>query len=168
MFVRATRPEDIPGLAAVERSAAQAFLQLPGLAWLADGDALDPAVHWSCMAMGCSWVAESAPGQVSGFICASLQGQALHIEELSVQREVQGRGIGRQLLDQVVGAARQRALREVTLTTFIDVPWNAPFYRRYGFTVIAGQDLGERLRGLLASEHAHGLTGRCAMRLPVD
>jgi len=157
------RPDDIAALAGIERSAAQAFLQLPGLAWLANGD----AVHWSCLAMGCSWVAESAQGQLSGFVCASLQNLTLHIEELSVLREAQGQGIGRQLLDQVVRAARQRAIHEVTLTTFIDVPWNSPFYAGYGFTVIAEQDLGERLRSLLASEHAHGLTGRCAMRLLV-
>ncbi|HYQ53823.1 MAG TPA: GNAT family N-acetyltransferase [Pseudomonas sp.] len=167
MLVRVTRPDDIAALAGIERSAAQAFLQLPGLAWLANGDALDDAVHWSCLAMGCSWVAESAQGRLSGFVCASLQNLTLHIEELSVLREAQGQGIGRQLLDQVVRAARQRAIPEVTLTTFMDVPWNSPFYARYGFTVIAEQDLGERLRSLLASEHAHGLTGRCAMRLLV-
>jgi hypothetical protein len=62
--------------------------------------------------------------------------------------------------------ARQAAYPAVTLTTFRDVPWNAPFYAPGVFNAerakAAGGTGGEK--GL---ETAHGLPPetRCAMRL---
>jgi GNAT superfamily N-acetyltransferase len=165
MLVRPARYEDVPQLMAVERSAAQAFVQRAELAWLAEGEILDGEAHQAFIGAGCSWVAENAQGQILGFICACQEGQALHIEELSVRREAQGQGIGRRLLDEVAAVARRKNLRQLTLTTFADVPWNAPFYARYGFEAMAHDQLDTRLRGVLANERAHGLEGRCAMRL---
>ena len=55
----------------------------------------------------------------------------------------------------------------MTLTTFRDVVWNAPFYAQSGFRVVEDDALCARLGGVLANEVAHGLPGerRCAMRL---
>ncbi|WP_286914674.1 MULTISPECIES: GNAT family N-acetyltransferase [unclassified Pseudomonas] len=165
MHVRPARHDDVAQLMAIERSAAHAFAQRPELAWLADAEVLGEDAHQRFIDSGCSWVAQAAQGQALGFLCASQQGQALHVEELSVRLQAQGQGIGRRLLDEAVAAARHRGLRELTLTTFADVPWNAPFYSRYGFEVIAHDQLGATLRARLADERAHGLKGRCAMRL---
>ncbi|HDS1818743.1 TPA: GNAT family N-acetyltransferase [Pseudomonas putida] len=168
MYIRPTLARDIPWLADVERSAAQAFAQLPALAWLAEGDVLDGAAHQHFVDAGASWLAEGAAGQILGFACARREQQALHIHEVSVRREAQGQGIGRMLLNRLVVEARIAGARELTLTTFADVLWNAPFYARYGFETIAEGLLCPRLRKILASENAHGLTGRCAMRLNID
>ena len=161
MLIRPTLTRDIPRLAEVERSAAQAFASLPALAWLAAGDVLDITTHQACVDAGATW-------QILGFACAGYEQQALHIHEISVRREAQGQGIGRKLLDQLVAVARASGARELTLTTFADVPWNAPFYRRYGFETLDEGLLCARLRQILASEAAHGLKGRCAMRLRID
>ncbi len=168
MLIRPTLTRDIPRLAEVERSAAQAFASLPALAWLAAGDVLDITTHQACIDAGASWLAEADTGQILGFACAGYEQQALHIHEISVRREAQGQGIGRKLLDQLVAVARASGARELTLTTFADVPWNAPFYRRYGFETLDEGLLCARLRQILASEAAHGLKGRCAMRLRID
>ena len=165
MRIRPTLEDDIHCLPGVERSAAQAFAGWPGLAWLAQGDVMDCAAHRAFVQAGGSWVAEDSAGHIVGFACARLAGQALHLHELSVRQEAQGKGVGRRLLQQVTDAARCAGVGELTLTTFVDVPWNAPFYARFGFEIIDEGLLGERLRGILASEHAHGLQGRCAMRL---
>ncbi|MFJ4430364.1 GNAT family N-acetyltransferase [Pseudomonas sp. NPDC089395] len=165
MLVRPARHEDVPHLMTIERSAAQAFAQRPELAWLAQGEVLDGATHQAFIDSRCSWVAEKAQGQLLGFICASLQDQALHIEELSVRLEAQGQGIGRRLLDEVVAVARRSGLQQLTLTTFTDVPWNAPFYARYGFEVSAHDQLSARLSAVMAGERAQGLEARCAMQL---
>ncbi|MNE62858.1 N-acetylglutamate synthase [compost metagenome] len=125
---------------------------------------MDCAEHRAFVEAGGSWVAEDPAGRIVGFACARLVGQALHLHEISVRQEAQGQGVGRRLLQQVENAARCAGVRELTLTTFVDVPWNAPFYARFGFEVIDEGLLGERLRGILASEHVHGLQGRCAMR----
>ena len=62
--------------------------------------------------------------------------------------------------------ARASGLAAVTLTTFRDVPWNAPFYRRVGFEVVDDPTPG--LAAVRAAERAEGLDGfgpRVAMRL---
>jgi hypothetical protein len=65
--------------------------------------------------------------------------------------------------------ARQQALRAVTLTTFRDLPWNAPFYQRLGFNVLAATEIDAHLVEALQAEIAIGFPSerRCAMRLPL-
>ncbi|MCG8295174.1 MULTISPECIES: GNAT family N-acetyltransferase [Pseudomonas] len=167
MTIRPTLAQDLTLLPALERSAAQAFRQYPALAWLADSDVMDEAEHARFQAEGGSWVAVNDQDQPQGFLCAAVVGDNLHIHELSVCQEAQGQGLGRQLLDQAIQTARAAGLRAVTLTTFAEVPWNAPFYARLGFEVLTTGHLDERLAAILAEERAHGLEGRCAMRLPL-
>ncbi|MBF8671903.1 GNAT family N-acetyltransferase [Pseudomonas putida] len=168
MRIRPTLEHDIQWLPDVERSAAQAFAARPALAWLAQGDVMGCEAHRAFVDAGGSWVAEGADGRILGFACARLEDQALHLHEVSVRREAQGQGVGRKLLQQVADAARQAGARELTLTTFADVPWNAPFYARLGFEVLDEGLLDARLQQVLAGERAHGLEGRCAMRLGVN
>ena len=58
-------------------------------------------------------------------------------------------------------------LSSLTLTTFRDVPWTAPFYARLGFDYVT--ELTPELRQKREDETAHGLAfdSRCAMRLPL-
>jgi hypothetical protein len=44
----------------------------------------------------------------------------------------------------------------VTLTTYRDVPWNAPFYARLGFVVVAEQDLSRGLVAIRVHERVAG------------
>jgi GNAT superfamily N-acetyltransferase len=68
-----------------------------------------------------------------GFAAATPVGGFLHLAELSVD-PVHGRiGVGRALIEAVDGLARRSGLAGVTLTTFRDVPFNAPFYAGLGF-----------------------------------
>ena len=82
---------------------------------------------------------------------------ATHIEQVSVHPSVAGRGIGRALIETAVAHARARGHHRVTLTTFADVPWNAPYYRRLGFDVVPPDDQGPDLRRLRAHEASIGL-----------
>ncbi|MCE1117137.1 MULTISPECIES: GNAT family N-acetyltransferase [Pseudomonas] len=167
MTVRPTLATDLPLLPTIERSAAQAFRQYPTLAWLADSEVMDEAAHAAFAGAGTSWVAVDAEDRPLGFLCATRVDAVLHIDELSVRQDAQGQGLGRQLLDRAVGVARQLGLQAVTLTTFGEVPWNGPFYQRYGFERLGDGALDQRLRAILAAERAHGLEDRCAMRLAV-
>ncbi len=45
----------------------------------------------------------------------------------------------------------------MTLTTYRDVPWNAPYYARLGFEVVADEDLGPGLRAVRELEVERGL-----------
>lgn len=77
-----------------------------------------------------------------------------HLEQLSVHPDAQRQGIGAALLAAVEQAVRQRGASVVTLRTFAEVPWNAPFYRRYGY---ADAELPVALRPLIDAEKALGL-----------
>ncbi|MEP9091767.1 GNAT family N-acetyltransferase [Enterobacter cloacae] len=164
--VRPTRPGDVTALPAIERAAGQRFRDYPELAWLAEGEVISAEQHLDYAERGLSWLA-LANDQPVGFILAELHVSSLFIVELSVHLDWQGKGIGRRLIACVADQARKRGLASLTLTTFRDVPWNAPFYARLGFEMIT--TLTPELREKREEETAHGLAydARCAMRLPL-
>jgi len=166
-LIRPARPADAATLPAIERSAAELFRLDPALAWLADSDVPDATQHLQAVEQGHVWIAENTAGQLAGFLRAVEIDNQLHVEELSVSQHFQGRGIGRKLLLDVIEHARRQQLEAITLTTFRDLPWNAPFYQRMGFVPLNEVDAGPRLSAVLNDEIAHGLPGerRCAMRL---
>ncbi|HDT6534852.1 TPA: GNAT family N-acetyltransferase [Enterobacter cloacae] len=164
--VRPTRPGDVTALPAIERAAGQRFRDYPELAWLAEGKVISAEQHLGYAERGLSWLA-LANDQPVGFILAETHVSSLFIVELSVHLDWQGKGIGRRLIACVADQARKRGLASLTLTTFRDVPWNAPFYARLGFEMIT--TLTPELREKREEETAHGLAydARCAMRLPL-
>ena len=52
----------------------------------------------------------------------------------------------------MIGDANNRGLSAVTLTTFCDIPWNAPYYERLGFSELPEPEWGPQLRALVALE----------------
>lgn len=133
--IRPTTLNDIAALPAIERAAAGRFRDFPALAWLADGEVISAEQHLGYVKRGLSWLA-LANDQPVGFILAEAHPSSLFIVELSVDLDWQGKGIGRQLIARVADHARRKGLTALTLTTFRDVPWNAPFYARLGFEMI--------------------------------
>ncbi|MFT4084282.1 MAG: GNAT family N-acetyltransferase [Nocardioides sp.] len=63
-----------------------------------------------------------------------IEGQC-HLEQLAVLPEHGRRGHGRALVDAVRAEAGVRGHRSVSLMTYAEVPWNAPFYATCGFVV---------------------------------
>ena len=77
--------------------------------------------------------------------------------------------MGRALLAHAADHAREEGLTALTLTTFTDVPWNAPYYARLGFRPLPEADLTPGLREIRRAEAAHGLNRwpRVCMRAPL-
>ena len=96
-------------------------------------------------------------GDPVGYAMVGLVDGHAHLEQLSVLPEHGGRGIGTALLDAVAAWATARGDAEVTLTTFRDVPFNAPLYAKRGFVELADADWTMAIRDLVAEEAAHGL-----------
>lgn len=82
---------------------------------------------------------------------------ALHIEQISVDPVAARRGIGRALIAHLAVLATEQGLTALTLTTFSEVPWNAPYYTRIGFRVLPEAELTEGLRTIRGDESQHGL-----------
>ena len=59
-----------------------------------------------------------------------------HLEQLAVHPDHGRRGLGTALVYAAAEAIAERGGESMTLLTFADVPWNAPFYRRLGFEIV--------------------------------
>jgi GNAT superfamily N-acetyltransferase len=93
----------------------------------------------------------------AGALFADVVDGNAHIGQVSVHPRHGHRGIGRTLIEFVKGWATGQGLPALTLTTFTDVPWNGPYYRRCGFRPIPESELGPELAALLGAERARGL-----------
>jgi GNAT superfamily N-acetyltransferase len=161
--IRLAADNDVASIVEVEKSADEAFLATEH-ANAPDSPPTDLQAYRRLVASQSAWVAE-LDGTLVGSAVAERTPDALHVLELSVRKDCQRRGIGQRLMLAVIDAARARGDAAVTLTTFRNVIFNAPFYRTLGFEVIDAPS--SRLRAILAAEIAHGWKDRCAMRLAI-
>lgn len=102
------------------------------------------------------WVA-LADGQVVGFALARMLGADAYLEEIDVRPEWSGHGLGGALIAAVSAWAGQQGAVRLTLITFRDVPWNAPWYWRQGFRELPLATLPAPLLAMWQAEAAHGL-----------
>ena len=153
--VRPALAHELAALAEIERDAGQRFATVPELAGIPEV-AVPPGALAAALARGQVWVATVA-ATIVGFAYAEILDGAVHLEELDVSSAWGRRGIGRALVEAVVADARRRGLPAVTLSTFRDVPWNAPFYARLGFRVLERAMLTPGLAALAAHEARRGL-----------
>lgn len=158
--VRLARPTEADTLRAIERDAATAFAEL-GLT-IDDTSALDDAALARSLDAGLLFVAPDRDDVPVGFVCGlPIDGTPdVHLHEIDVRRAHQGRGLGRQLITHLAAASAARGARALTLTTYRDVPFNAPLYRRLGFTELPDHLHPRWLRTLRDHERAAGLDVR--------
>jgi ribosomal protein S18 acetylase RimI-like enzyme len=78
-------------------------------------------------------VVTETDGEVRGFIIAWPQPDAYFIENIAVDPAVQGRGLGRKLIEHAVGEARRLGLSALSLYTNAAMTENLAMYRRIGF-----------------------------------
>lgn len=159
--LRLARPADAAAMPQIERAAAIVF---------ADESALDitrtrsEADFARLIRRGHCLVAHV--GEVmAGFLVAEPFSREIHIWEMDVAPAFQRRGIGAGLVRAGQIDARNTGFKALTLTTFRDLAWNAPFYARLGFEEVTALDAHPRLAGELALEADNGLPAerRCAM-----
>jgi GNAT superfamily N-acetyltransferase len=166
--VRCTRREDVACLADVEQSGGELFRTIAALASVADQPNVIPRRHMAFIKAGLSFVAVDRRDEPVGFMLAAVRAQrSLHIDELVVARDHQGRGAGTALIARAAACAIARGLASLTLTTFRRVPWNAPFYERRGFRILADDELDPWLRREMIREGRVGqpVELRCGMKL---
>lgn len=167
--VRLAREADLRWLPGIEAAAAAAFRTVGY-----EGDWIDEVGDVEEFAeaqqAGRLWVAADRDDVPVGFALARRLDGASHLEEIDVHPAHGRRGLGAALVAAVVAWARQQRAPCVTLSTFADVPWNAPFYTRLGFVVLPEDQAGPALRALRRSEAAQGLPveRRVLMRLRLD
>ena len=117
-----------------------------------------------------AWVALDCYGVAIGYATASVVDGEGHFDQVSVVRSAAGNRVGVALIGAVCTWAAEQGLRSITLTTFRDVAWNGPYYRRNGFAEIAECECGPELSQILNNERLAGIaaTPRVAMRRLLD
>lgn len=168
--IRQAGANDASGLPEIERSAATSFLSIADLAWIAEGQPTPAEDYLPLIATGTVWAAEGTDRTLEGFLAVEEADTELHIREVSVRSEHQGRGIGRRLIEISRSDAQATGLTALTLTTFRDVRWNAPFYAGLGFEILPTSSPGPKLGAILAQEVERGLPRehRCVMRCSLE
>jgi ribosomal protein S18 acetylase RimI-like enzyme len=154
--IRYARSDDLIYLNAIELAAAQAF-RATRHAFVANFPPLPPAELQAAQSAGRLFVATDATDAPVAFAVVDLVDNAAHIHELDVHPNHSRRGLGAQLIAEICTWAAQNGSSAVTLSTFSDVPWNAPYYARLGFHPLEEFALGPKLRALRAAEGANGL-----------
>ncbi len=135
--VRPGEAADCALLPVVERAADMLF-DTPSVT--SRGIPLPPQVlsardHETAAAKGLLWVALQAREPVGFVHCSLIEGDFL-LYQLSVHPAHGRKGLGRALTQAACAGAAERGLLPVYLSTFCDIPWNGPFYRRLGFRVL--------------------------------
>ncbi|WP_371494038.1 GNAT family N-acetyltransferase [Kitasatospora sp. NBC_00374] len=156
MSIRAVRTDELPLLQDIERAAGQCFREV-GMPEIADDEPfpLDELARYR--RAGLAWVAADAADVPVAYLLADRVDGNLHVEQVSVHPDSARRGIGRSLMDHLADRAAHEGVPALTLTTFTDVPWNAPYYARCGFHPLGDSALGPGLREICGREAAHGL-----------
>ncbi|WP_217630357.1 GNAT family N-acetyltransferase [Nocardioides exalbidus] len=135
--VRPARARDLPLLAAIEDSGVPMFEAVLGD--LAGDPLSSPAPS------GAERDAEPgfilvAGDPVVGFAHVRFLESHAHLQQISVHPDHGRRGLGAALLEAAAERATLKGHGSLTLTTYADLPWNAPWYARHGFVEFADDD----------------------------
>jgi predicted N-acetyltransferase YhbS len=89
--------------------------------------------HQQPFQAGQVWVAVDRHEAVVGYAIACEVDNTLYLQQIDVAPEHGRKGIGSALVNTICAWAKQQGYRIVSLSTFQDIPWNAPFYSKLRF-----------------------------------
>lgn len=152
MSIRPVEARDFPALMDIEHAAAEQFRSI-GIPAIADLGPFNDEELAGFVNAGLAWVASDDSDVPVGFLVAEVVDGCLYIAEVNVHPRAARQGLGRQLIDH----AASGEYAALVLTTFRDVPWNAPYYRRLGFVVLADDEVTPGLRAIREYQATIGL-----------
>lgn len=148
---RFAEPRDANAIREIEFEAAQRFFSV-GMAGIADAPPMALEIIERKIAAREIIAAVAADSYCVGFVMFEPQPARIYVQELDVLTSHAGQRIGAALIEQVARITRERGLTQLVLSTFREVPWNAPYYRRLGFRDIEEAELDT---ALIARRDAH-------------
>ena len=167
--VRLARARDLPLLAAIEDSGLAVFEAVLGDL---TGDALaSPAVSGHERGAEPGFILVAGDPAVGFAHVVDLESHA-HLDQISVHPDHARRGLGAALLEAAAQRATLKGHGSLTLTTYADIAWNAPFYARHGFAELADDEprtasqlaISEREERLGLSRHGRRVWMRRVLR----
>lgn len=153
---RFAAPHDAHAVRTIEFEAGQRFASV-GMAGIADAPPMEMDLVNRKIAAQQIVVAVAAGETCVGFVMFEPQATRLYVQELDVLTAYAGQRVGAALIEQVAQLARAQQLTQLTLSTYREVPWNAPYYRRLGFRDIEEAELDAALIERRDAHIARGL-----------
>ncbi|MBD2099572.1 GNAT family N-acetyltransferase [Leptolyngbya sp. FACHB-261] len=138
--IRSARVEELTLLSYIEQSAAGLFLDTP-YSFLVDAAPLPLDFVQQRFYVGQVWVAVDQYDAVVGYAITCKVDDTLYLQQIDVDPEHGQRGLGSALVNTVCAWAKLQGYRVVSLSTFRDIPWNAPFYSKLGFRILDESEL---------------------------
>ncbi|MFD4180861.1 GNAT family N-acetyltransferase [Rhodococcus sp. NPDC058514] len=155
-MIRSATAADLIHLPAIEIAAGRPFRSI-GMDTIAEDAPLSAGELAGYQRASRAWVATTDGDLPVGYALALVVDGCAHLEQVSVDPAHAGRRIGATLIDEVERWAAGQRCRWLTLTTFAEVPWNAPYYERLGFRVVPADEMTPGLTAIRRREREHGL-----------
>jgi GNAT superfamily N-acetyltransferase len=164
-LIRIARVDDIAALIAIEIASGEPFRAV-GMQAVADEPPLTADQYKDFVSEERSLVHVDANDEPVAYILLEPLDGRLFIEQVTTSPHYSGKRIGAGLIDFAAEYAPNFGVAGLSLTTFRDVPWNAPYYARLGFQVVADSRVTSGLIAKLGTESARGLAAwpRVAMQ----
>ncbi|WP_088890507.1 GNAT family N-acetyltransferase [Leptolyngbya ohadii] len=154
--IRFANVKELALLSEIERAANRLFLNTP-YAFLVDSEPLSIDFIQARFQAGQVWVAVDTTNTVVGFAVSREVDNTLYLQEIDVHPEHGQRGIGSALVKAVCAWAQLQSYGAVSLATFREIAWNAPFYSKLGFHILEEADLTPGLQQIRLQEMTAGL-----------
>ena len=167
--IRAALPDDISVIRGIEVAAGEFFREI-GMDAIADDPPPAEGDLAPYLGGGRAWVATDTADKPIAYVLVDVIDDWAHIEQVTVHPLHSRKGHGSSLIDHAERWAAAHNLDGMTLTTFQDVPWNAPYYERLGFVHVPEQAWSDGLRQIVRQENHHGLNAwpRVVMKRKID
>jgi GNAT superfamily N-acetyltransferase len=154
--IRFARAEELTRLAQIERAAAILFIDTP-YAFLVDAEPLSLDFVRQRFQAGQLWVAVDRDDVVVGFAITREVDRTIYLQEMDVDPKHGQRGIGTALIETISDWAKFHRYGTISLSTFSDLPWNAPFYAKLGFRMLEESELTIGFQQIRRQEMEAGL-----------
>jgi GNAT superfamily N-acetyltransferase len=157
--IRLARVDDLPLIRDIEGEAGKLFLQ-SDFPFIAEDEPMSIETLRGHQSEGQLRVAVDMQDRPIGFAVTAVIDGLMHLHELSIHPAHGRKGVGKRLINAVSELAKAQGKPALTLSTFRDVPWTAPYYERLGFRILADAELTEGLRKIRSTE--------ARLNLPID
>jgi GNAT superfamily N-acetyltransferase len=154
--IRAAQLADLEVLREIERAAGLWFRDI-GMPEIAEDEPLLAEALASYQQADRARMAVDDEDRPGAYLIWDLVDGNVHIEQVSVHPDHARKGVGRSLLEHAADQAKAAGVPALTLTTFGEVPWNAPYYLRCGFRILEESEWTPGLRQVRRQEAEHGL-----------
>ena len=155
-WIGLAKPEHVAPMPDVELRAARLFAPY-GLPQHVLDDATSLAAVARHQEQASYYAATDSAGTLVGYALLETLDDRAHLGELGVDPDHGRRGLGKALVEASCGWASERGSPVLTLTTYRDVPFNAPWYATLGFEVVSEAVLGHEMRERVEEEAEEGL-----------